>query len=47
MKLSDYVAHFLVSIGVRDLFLISGGGMMHLLDSVGKEPSLRLICNLN
>ena len=47
MKLSDYVAHFLVSIGVRDLFLISGGGMMHLLDSVGKEQGLRLICNLN
>lgn len=47
MKLSDYVAHFLVSIGVRDLFLISGGGMMHLLDSVGKHPKLNLICNLN
>lgn len=47
MKLSDYVAQFLVSIGVRDLFLISGGGMMHLLDSVGKHPGLNLICNLN
>lgn len=47
MKLSDYVAQFLVSIGVRDLFLISGGGMMHLLDSVGKHPKLNLICNLN
>lgn len=47
MKLSDYVAHFLVSIGVHDIFLISGGGMMHLLDSVGKHTGLNLICNLN
>ena len=47
MKLSDYVAEFLAGLSVRDIFLISGGGMMHLLDSVGKHPALRLVCNLN
>ena len=47
MRLVDYVARFLAGQGVRDLFLISGGGMMYLLDAVAQEPALRLICNLN
>jgi acetolactate synthase-1/2/3 large subunit len=47
MKVSDYIADFLVQQKVRDIFLISGGGMMHLLDSVGKNDNLNLICNLN
>ncbi|HTA38641.1 MAG TPA: thiamine pyrophosphate-binding protein, partial [Candidatus Acidoferrales bacterium] len=41
MKLSDYVAHTLaVDYGVRDVFLVSGGGIMHLLDSVGNHPQI-------
>lgn len=47
IKVSDYVAAFLTQNGIKDLFLISGGGMMHLLDSVGKEKDLNLIFNLN
>ena len=47
MKASDYIATFLVDQGVRDLFLISGGGMMHMLDSVSQEPRLNLVFNLN
>ncbi|WP_196595125.1 thiamine pyrophosphate-binding protein [Pectinatus frisingensis] len=47
MKLSDYVADFIVKQGVKDVFLISGGGMMHLLDSIGKNKNLNVICNLN
>lgn len=47
MKLSDYVADFIAELQVKDIFLISGGGMMHLLDSVGKHPDLNLVCNLN
>lgn len=43
MKLSDYVTSFLVGRGVRDIFLLAGGGIMHLLDSVGSEPSLRYV----
>ncbi len=46
MKLSDYVAQFVTALQVKQVFLISGGGMMHLLDSFGKQP-LELICNLN
>ena len=46
MKASDYIAAFLADQGIRDLFLISGGGMMHMLDSVSQQPRLNLIFNL-
>ncbi|QSX07149.1 thiamine pyrophosphate-binding protein [Sedimentibacter sp. zth1] len=46
MKLSDYIMSYLENYGVKDVFLISGGGMMHLLDSVGKS-NINVICNFN
>ena len=45
IKVSDYVARFLVAQGIEDLFLVSGGGIMHLLDSVGRQEGLRYWCN--
>jgi len=45
MKLSDYVVGTLIKYGVQDVFMISGGGAMHLNDSVGKNSSLRYWCN--
>ncbi|WEK53884.1 MAG: thiamine pyrophosphate-binding protein [Candidatus Cohnella colombiensis] len=47
IKLSDYVIQFIENLGVKDIFLISGGGMMHLLDSAERSPDLNIICNLN
>lgn len=47
MKVSDYVAKFLTENGIKDLFLISGGGIMHLLDSVARQEGLNLVFNLN
>jgi acetolactate synthase-1/2/3 large subunit len=44
LKLSDYVTGFLVEHGVRDVFLLSGGGIMHLLDSVGSQAGLSYFC---
>jgi acetolactate synthase-1/2/3 large subunit len=44
MKLSDYIAGELANWGVRDLFMVTGGGAMHLNDSIGKESRLRYIC---
>ena len=35
IKVSDYIAQFLVAQGIRDLFLISGGGCSKCGDSVG------------
>ena len=45
VKLSDYLVDFLVKLGIRDIFLISGGGNIHLIDSVGKNKKINYICN--
>jgi acetolactate synthase-1/2/3 large subunit len=45
MKLSDYIVSRLTEWGVRHIFLVTGGGAMHLNDSIGKEPRLQYICN--
>ena len=37
MKLSDYVIDFLYKKGIEDAFLLAGGGIMHLLDSIAKS----------
>jgi hypothetical protein len=36
MLLSDYVIEFLAKKGINDVFLVSGGGIMYLLDSVAE-----------
>jgi acetolactate synthase I/II/III large subunit len=45
MKLSDYVVQSLANWGVRDIFMMTGGGAMHLNDSIGAEARIRYICN--
>ena len=45
MKVSDYVIKFLELKEVEDVFTISGGGCMHLLDSLGRSDKIRYICN--
>jgi acetolactate synthase-1/2/3 large subunit len=47
MKLSDYVADFLVGHGVKHIFLLPGGGCMHLADSVGRRPEIDYVCCLH
>lgn len=45
IKLSDYLVSFLERIGVRNVFMISGGGVMHIVDSVGRAKKLHYYCN--
>ena len=47
MKLSDYVVEFLVRQGVKRLFLLPGGGSMHLVDSAGRNAGLEYVCCLH
>lgn len=47
MKISDYIADFLVRKGVKDVFMITGGGAMHMNDSFGHHPELRCTYNHN
>jgi acetolactate synthase-1/2/3 large subunit len=46
MKLSDYVIAR-VAQEVRHIFLLPGGGCMHLVDSVGRSRELEFVCNLH
>lgn len=47
MKVSDYIVRRLEEHGVKDVFLLSGGGMMHLLDSVFQSTQIHTYCNLH
>lgn len=45
MKLSDYVSQKVVEIGVKHVFMVTGGGAMHLNHSFGTNKSLECIFN--
>ena len=44
-RLSDYVADFLASHGVTDVFSVVGGGAMHLNDALGHHEGLHVTYN--
>ena len=44
VRLSDYVAQVLVDHGVRHVFMLTGGGAMHLNDALGRAEGLRYVC---
>lgn len=47
IKLSDYLVKRLEEHGVRDVFLISGGGAMHLNNAFGQSKKIKYYCNHN
>lgn len=47
IKLSDYVFKFIAEQKVKHVFIISGGGCMHLVDSLGKNKDLEYVCCLH
>lgn len=47
IKLSDYIVKSLEKHGVKHLFIVSGGGAMHLNDSFGKSKKIKYVCNHN
>ncbi|WP_375391037.1 thiamine pyrophosphate-binding protein [uncultured Sphingomonas sp.] len=44
VRLSDYVAQTIADHGVRHVFMLTGGGAMHLNDALGRVPGLRYVC---
>ncbi len=44
IKLSDYVIKMLEKTGAKHMFMLPGGGAMHLNDSLGKSDVIRFIC---
>lgn len=45
IRVADYIAQRLLEWSVDTVFMLSGGGMMHLVDSVGRAEGMRTICN--
>lgn len=45
VKVSDYIADFMVLHGVTNVFTVTGGGAMHLNDSLGHHKKLHCIYN--
>lgn len=45
IRVADYIAKRLREWEVDTVFILSGGGMMHLVDSVGRAEGMRAICN--
>ncbi|HEY1241456.1 MAG TPA: thiamine pyrophosphate-binding protein [Bryobacteraceae bacterium] len=44
VKLSDYVVATLADWGVRHVFMVVGGGAMHLNDSIGRDSRIQYVC---
>ena len=47
MRVADYIWKFLTDKGVRHVFLVTGGGAMHLNDALGRETRIKYVCNLH
>lgn len=43
MRVADYVAQLLVEHGLTDVFMVAGGGAMHLNDALGGHPDLTVV----
>jgi acetolactate synthase-1/2/3 large subunit len=47
MKVSDYIMNVIADLGVKHVFFLSGGGAMHLNDSLGRNERLTAVCMLH
>lgn len=47
MKLSDYVIQYLEKLNIRHMFMLPGGGAMHLNDSLGKSKKIQYVVCLH
>jgi len=45
MKLTDYIAEFFSNKGVKHVFGLTGGAVVHLFDSVARHPNMEAIFN--
>lgn len=45
IKVAQYIAEFLVTHEIKDCFMVTGGGAMHLDDALGHQDGLRCIFN--
>lgn len=46
-RAADFIADFIADLGVKHVFLLPGGGAMHLVDAAGKSPRLQVVACLH
>jgi acetolactate synthase-1/2/3 large subunit len=46
MKVSDFVIKYLEDYGIKHIFMVAGGGCIHLVDSLSKS-NIQYVCNLH
>lgn len=47
MRVADWIWKTLADWGTKHVFLVTGGGAMHLNDALGRETRIRYVCNLH
>lgn len=47
VKVAEWIMRFLAREGVRDVFMVTGGGAMHLNDAVGHTDGLNYVCTVH
>ena len=46
VKVSDFIFEYLYAqYGVEQVFLVTGGGAMHLNDAIGRNKHIKYVCN--
>ncbi|WP_332445857.1 thiamine pyrophosphate-binding protein [Sphaerochaeta sp.] len=45
VKVAKYISEFLIQNGIKDCFMVTGGGAMHLNDALGHQEGLHCIFN--
>ena len=44
IKLTDFIVNIFEELGLEHMFMLTGGGCMHLVDSFGKSDKIKYIC---
>ncbi len=47
VRVSDYVIQFVANQGIKHVFLVTGGGAMHLNDALSRCSEIEFVCNLH
>lgn len=48
IRVSDYIINYIYNdLNVKDIFMVSGGGIMHLTDAIAKHGKINYVCSNN
>jgi len=47
MRVCDYIVDYLYNYGVKDVFVLAGGGQMYMMDALARHKKMKVICMHN